>query len=307
MDGTHTPDSISFYRYMSDDLLNYFGVKIRLKEIDGEAVKRYVKYLNVDAKTKRGMPYGKTTIQHHFSTLRNIMQYARRFHYIDSDPCGDLSAKEKPHREKKKVDFLASDEAREFLSCLEAEPLFWRTFMNVLVTTGLRRGEAVGLQWGDISADKLTLAVQRNVTPDKNAPEKLHIGETKTGEARTVPLSRRVYVLLMQFRAEQVEKYGELLPTAYIFCRDTDPYRPIYPTEPTRWQRRFVRRNHLREVSPHDLRHTAATLALEGGADLKQVQELLGHQDAQTTLQFYAGITEEQQRKTVESIEKIIG
>lgn len=61
------------------------------------------------------------------------------------------------------------------------------------------------------------------------------------------------------------------------------------------------------EMSPHDLRHTAATLALEGGADLKQIQKLLGHKEAQTTMNFYADVSEKQQRKTVEAIEKKIG
>lgn len=307
MDGTHTPSSVSFYRYMSDDILAYFGEKKHLNQIDAEAVKRYVKYLNTEARTKRGEPYGKTTVQHHFSTLRNIMQYARRFHYIDADPCQDLSQKEKPHREKKQIKFLDSTQAREYLRCLEAEPLFWRCFENVLITTGLRRGEAVGLQWGDISADKLTLTIQRNVTIDKNAADKYHMGSTKGKEARTVPLSRRVYVLLMELKQEQAEKYGPLMPRAFIFCRDDDPYKPMYPTEPTRWQQKFVKRHSLENVSPHDLRHTAATLALEGGADLKQVQELLGHKDPQTTLAFYAGVSEEQQRRTVESIEKLLG
>ena len=306
MDGTHTPASVSFYSYTSNDILAYFGEKKRLNQIDAEAVKRYVKYLNTEAQTKQGKPYSKTTVQHHFSTLRNVLEYARRFHYIDADPCQDLSQKEKPHREKRKIDFLDSAQAREFIRCLEAEPLFWRCFENLLITTGLRRGEAVGLQWGDISADKLTLTIQRNVTLDKTAEDKIHIGQTKGKEARTVPISRRVYALLMQLKEEQRQQYGLVMPTAFIFNRDGNAYKPIYPTAPTRWQQKFVKRHGLEDVSPHDLRHTAATLALEGGADLKQVQELLGHKDAQTTLTFYAGVTEEQQRRTVDSIESMI-
>ena len=70
---------------------------------------------------------------------------------------------------------------------------------------------------------------------------------------------------------------------------------------------KFVKRNNLPKVSPHDLRHTAATLALESGADLKQVQELLGHKDPSTTMGFYTGVTEEAQRRTIEGIESLIG
>lgn len=307
LDGEHTPSTISFYQHMSADLISYFGEKKRLNQIDAETVKRYIGYLRKDARTKRGEPYSASTIQYHYKALVNVLDYARRLHYIEANPCADLSPKEKPHKESKKIDFLDSAQAREYLHCLDTEPLFWRCFENLLITTGLRRGEAVGLQWGDISADGLTLTISRNITPDKSAENKLHIGQTKGKEARTVPISRRVYSLLMERKAEQENQYGLVMPNAYIFNRDGDAYRPVYPTVPTRWQRRFVKRHGLASISPHDLRHTAATLALEGGADLKQVQELLGHKDPTTTLQFYAGVSKEQQRRTVEGIENLIG
>ena len=278
-------------------------------------------YTDTEAKTQKnavysidvkklinGEPYSESTIQHHYKCLNQILSYARRMKYIKENPCGDLSPKEKPHIEGGgQIDFLDSTQARRFLRCLEGEPLFWRAFETLLITTGLRRGEAVGLQWGDVSKDMLTISISRNITMDKNSETKLHIGKTKGKDARVVPITRKTYTLLMQLKDKQEERFGTLLPTAFIFCRETDPYMPINPTEPTRWQRKFVKRHELEDVSPHDLRHTAATLALEGGADLKQVQELLGHKDPETTLRFYAGVSREQQRKTAESIEKAIG
>ena len=306
MDGTHTPSSVSFYRYMSEDLVSYFGRK-RLNSIDAEAVKRYIKYLNTEATSKNGEPLAPTTIQHHFGTLRNIMQYARRFHYIQADPCQDLSQKEKPHRGKKKVDFLEPAQAQRFIQCVSDEPLYWQCLLNVLITTGLRRGEAVGLQWGDLDGEKLTLSISRNVSIDKESSDKMHIGSTKTGEDRVVPISLRLYGLLMTFKREQESKYqASLMPTAFIFCSESNPYAPLYPTTVTRHVSKFIKQHNLPNVSPHDLRHTAATLALESGADLKQVQELLGHKDASTTMQFYAGVTDEAKRRTVEGIESLI-
>ena len=307
LDGEHTPNSVSFFKHMSDDILEYFGSKKKLEQIDAEAIKRYIKYLRKEATTKNGTPLSATTVQHHFGTLRNILEYARRFHYIKYNPCMDLSQKEKPHRDNKKIDFLTPEQAQRFMKCLNDEPMFWQCFMNILITTGLRRGECVGLQWGDIDSNKLEMAVKRNVSIDREAESKIHIGETKTKEQRTVPISQRLNGMLKRFRAEQEEKYGKLMPSAFIFCRSDNPYAPIYPTAPTRWQHRFVERNNLPKMSPHDLRHTAATLALESGADLKQVQELLGHKDPSTTMAFYAGVTEEAKRRTVEGIESLIG
>lgn len=307
MDGSHTPSSISFYKHMSDNILAHFGNKKKLSQMDVETVKRYIKYLRTDAVSKSGKPYSAATIQHHFSTLRNILEYARRIQYITVDPCQILLQKEKPQRDRKKVDFLSPQQARQFVECLQDEPLFWRCFMNVLLKTGLRRGECVALQWGDIDGNKLELHITRNVTIDRNSPDKICVGKTKTDEERTVPISQGLYALLMTHKHEQQKKYGVLFPNAFIFCSALDPYKPIYPTEPTRWQSKFVKRNNLPKVSPHDLRHTAATLALESGADLKQVQELLGHKDPSTTMGFYTGVTEEAQRRTIEGIESLIG
>jgi integrase len=148
--------------------------------------------------------------------------------------------------------------------------------------------------------------VQRNVTIDRNAPEKYHVGPTKTEDVRTVPITQRVLTLLKQLKQEQENNFGKVFPSAYVFNRSTDPYTPIYPTEPTRWQAKFTKRHNLPRVSPHDLRHTAATLALEAGANLKDVQNLLGHSDPATTMQFYAGVTEAAQRRTVDGIERLL-
>lgn len=308
VDGEHKPSTISFFRYMSNDILEYFGPQKELKQIDTEAVKRYIKFLRTKAQTKSGEPYSQSTIQHHYKTLVNILDYARRMHYVKNNPCDDLSVKEKPHKEKgRTIDFLDMEQAKRFMACLEDEPLFWKVLMNVLITTGLRRGECLALQWRDIDPDKLTLTIERNVTVDRNSPEKYRVGSTKTGEARIVPISPRVYGLLMQLKREhEMRLQVKMHPSAFIFCRTADPRKPIYVTEPTRWQRKFVKRHNLPLVSPHDLRHTAATLALVSGANMKEVQQLLGHADPATTMEFYTAVSEQAQRRTVEGIESMI-
>ena len=265
-----------------------------------------------------GEPYSQTTIIRHYQTLRNILNYALRFGYLENDPYIYLTLKDKPKKESKSIDFLPPTEARRFIDCLQNEPLYWRCLENVLITTGLRRGECVGLQWRDIDSEKLTISVSRNVTIDKDAEEGYHVGKTKTGDERTVPISKRLFTMLMSLKSERENELSPkdvdgniiskvfILPHGYVFSRDGDPYKPVYPTEPTRWTAKFVKKNGLQNVSPHDLRHTAATLALEGGADIKEVQEILGHKDPSTTMQFYVGLTEEAKRRTVEGIESII-
>ena len=68
-----------------------------------------------------------------------------------------------------------------------------------------------------------------------------------------------------------------------------DPYSPIRPDSITQWLSRFNKKHGLRNISPHDLRHTCATLLLSNGATVKETQMIMGHADASTTLKFYVG------------------
>lgn len=324
--GKHTPSTISFFTYMGNDIKAYFNAKhpgLKLAQINREDVLDYLRWMQTEAKTKQGKPYGATTIQHHFSTLRNILEYATYTDYLVEDPCTKLKPEDRPKREQKEIDFLDDDEAIRFLSALDSDKekeywndstnhLYWKTLINVLITTGLRRGELVGLQWGDYDKKNMLLSVRRNVTIDTSNKEetdsekKIHIGQTKGKTVRKVPVSQYLAGLLGELKTAQDKRYGTLLPNAYIFCRADAPYQPMYPTEPTRLLSKYIKRHKLKDVSPHDLRHSAATLAIESGASVKEIQALLGHRDAATTLKFYAGITEKAQRQTVEGIESLI-
>ena len=306
----HTPSSVEFFEYTSQKAVDYFGKKIKLKDIDTEQVKRYLNYLRT-SKTDEDKPFSPTSQKHFFGTLRNILRYAKRMHYIPSDPTEDLSQKEKPHREKKQIDFLKTDDAARFLSCLEKESLFWQALMNLLLITGLRRGEVCGLQWQDLNSDALELSIVRNVTHDKKKKGEFNIGKTKTGESRVVPISPRINGLLTALNAKQKQDFGlkdgeELEPNAYIFCNVVDRFKPVRPDSVTTKVKRFVEKNNLPDVSPHDLRHSAAALALEAGTNLKAIQELLGHADPETTMKYYAGITEAAKRRSIEGTESIL-
>lgn len=383
MDGSHSPNSISYYRFMAADICEYFGrKKTHLNAINGETVKRYIKYLNTEAKVKilstkeipfslmvketgerviswetdkqalsyqifryskrskdfvqigrtddltytdekkakepkyqvkalirieGDEPISKTTVVRHYQTLRNILNFAQRFDYLKDDPCKKLSVKDKPHQGHKTIDFLAPKDARRYVQLLESQPLYWRCLENILITCGLRRGEAAGLQYGDFDHEKLTITISRSVCYDRNGINKLLIKGTKSGKSRTVSMTARISALVIKLKDEQEQKYNlTLSPTSYVFCNIADPTRPLMVSDITRWQRKFVERNGLPIVSPHDLRHSAASLALEAGANLKDVQELLGHQDPETTSRFYAGLTEEAKRRTVTGIENLL-
>lgn len=313
LDGKHKPNGVAFYRNMANIILSYFGPKKRLIQVDYESVKSFIGWLNKDARTQKGEPYSAETRVHVYGALRNILNFAVKTKRIKSNPCKELEITEKPQKEQRQVDFLTREQAKQFLECLENlkdEQLSWKVLMNVLIFTGLRRCEALGLQWRDIDADRLLLNVRRNVTADKNSPDKYSIITTKNDKARVVPITERLLAMLMQLKHKREEELQvKLFPTMYIFSRTDNPQMPLYPTSPTAWMRRFVKRNNLPNVSPHDLRHTCATLMLEakGKERMKDVQLILGHADVTTMLKFYAGSNEESRRDASEGLENLIG
>ena len=383
--GERPPNSLAFYEQMSDDILEYFGEKILLSEIDGQSVLKYIKYLRTKARvkvngyqeipfstalddngytvlswlpTKKALsyqvsrkgprsksfsrirsttetsftdqiqnydnrykycvkartlvpgdkPYSKTTILRHYQTLCNILGYAVRQKYISEYPIASLTQNQKPKEESKEIDFLNRSQSRELLEALKGEPLFWRTYFTLLITRGLRRSEALALQWADIDEHLMRIKVERSVTIDKNSKTKYSIKTTKSEDRRKVKLTPRMLELLNELKKEQQGKFGKSIikPTSFIFCRVDDPQQPIYPTEPTRWLRKFEEKNNLPLMSPHDLRHTAATMALESGSDIKYVQNLLGHKDPATTMKYYAAVTEDGETRAVEGIESLM-
>ncbi len=303
-DPDHKPSTVNYYQFMAKDLIEYFG-DVKLVDIDAEDIVQYTNYLK-SATTKNGKPLSATTQLRHYQALHTAFKYAKRMGFIKDDPLASLTSNEKPKEDKdREIDFLNTDDARRFIECLNEEPLFWRAFLSVLMTCGLRRGECLGLQWRDINDSdpaKPTIKVSRNVTVDKTSDEKIHIGTTKSGKDRVVALPAEVYRLLVQQRQSQEELLNISIPDdAFIFCRVENPLKPIYPTEPTRFMRKFVKRHNLPDVSPHDLRHTAATLAIESGRTEDDVQSLLGHADKETSRKFYIGITEEMKRRKEEA------
>lgn len=302
-DGQHTPSTIANCEYHVKYLLPYFG-EMKMESITTEVLKRYIN-------TLRAEPLSGTSQYHRFNTLRNILRYAFVVDYLAANPLDRLPRSLVPHKEHHKLetgkDFLSPEQVQQYLRCLEEEPPFYRTMVNLMIFTGLRRGEVVGLQWCDIDLDEQTLNVVRNVTKDTKSPAHVHIGKPKTaGSVRTIALPTYLVELLKHWKIEQTARYGLLLPNAYLFSNAEDPYRPLYPTTVTAWVHDFEVRHGLPKVSPHDLRHTAATLALQSGANLKTVQDLLGHADFKTTATYYTGITKEVQHETAAAVEALV-
>ena len=309
-DGQHKPSTISEYEYNAGRLIDYFG-SMQMNAIRAENIKRYINKLQREKSEDGTKLLSDSTKFQRFKALRNILRYDYQMDYITSNPLDKVPSAQLLHKPHPKLregkDFMNREQVRQYIQCLNEEPLFYRTMVNLMIFTGLRRGEVVGLQWGDIDLEQRTLQVIRNVIRDTKSESGIYIGTPKTEDgARTIALSSYLVGLLKSWKEEQVTRRGVLLPTAYVFSNAEDPYWPLYPTTVTAWVHDFEVKHTLPKVSPHDLRHTAATLALQSGANLKTVQDMLGHADFKTTATYYTGITEETRHETAAAVEALV-
>jgi len=147
----------------------------------------------------------------------------------------------------------------------------------VALNTGMRRGEILNLRWKDINYDQ----------------HFLYIGETKSGQWRKIPMNGVVAVTLKKINRE----------SEFIFCH---PKRKGQMKDIKKSFKTAREDAKLFDLRFYDLRHTAATLMIQGGADLVTVSQILGHSDIRTTMR-YAHPTLENKRRAVAVLASIFG
>lgn len=299
----HAPNTLISYRKLSNTVLEHFGERVRLVELDPERVGRFVRWLKVD----KG--YSDRTTRMHFDILRGILSYAVSCGYLESSPVDRMRAQDRPTVKHKEPDFLTAEEIRAFLEALETDvemPELWKAYFQLLIFAGVRRGEGLALTWADYDAGRRELTISKSVTLTGNPGAETIVKETKTGKARRVPVCDALSAALESRRREVTEQYGTVNPAWYIFGAVENPGKTVSPNRAYDRLSAFQKKHGLRRTSVHLLRHSFASLCLQGGGNLKQLQSVLGHSKASTTLLFYAGIDEQQNRAAVESVEKLI-
>lgn len=278
-DGNHKHTTVNFYRHTTNRVVEYFKGRT-LQSITAIDIQRFLSYLRTDYRTKQGLPISDKTVRHSYCALVLIFAFAVEQEIILKNPMDKVSC---PKLAKKKVEALTQAQVQQFIDLLHTCPLDFRCMMYLLITTGLRRGELLGLQWHDIDLDALTVCVRHSVTYSPEQGKKLDTPKTNES-VRMVPLLPAVGEMLKEYRQKERANSRE---EAFVFPGQKSDMTPFTPGAFTERVKRFMKLHNLPDMSPHDLRHTCATLLIANGADIKSVQEILGHTNASTTLNFY--------------------
>jgi integrase/recombinase XerC len=258
-------DLSRFLTFLGRDYLGKEAEAIRLEEIDAVAVRSFLAALHRDGLGRRSQARA-------LSAVKSLLRWACREGLLEANPA---EAVKTPKQDKRLPRHLRPGEIENLLEApLGDDPLARRdrAILEVLYATGLRVGELVSLDWGDLDLGGRVLRV---------------LG--KGSKERMVPFGRGAEAALGAW----LEVWDELRRQA---PESSDPGEPVWLNHrggrlTDRSVRRLVDRHVERAavaagVHPHTLRHTFATHLLEGGADLRSIQELLGHSSLSTTQRY---------------------
>ena len=248
-----------------------------------------------NALTKKGL--GGKTVKNIGAVLHKAFSVAIKQGLIAANPCDGA---ELPKTEHKEIHPLSDEEIPLFLSAIENAPM--RNAYALCLFAGLREGECLGLSWKQVDFKKGHITVSQQLQVEKAKGARYYIASTtKSGKPRTIEPPPIAFEYLRAERVRQAEnrlKAGPLWsnPDDLVFTNEIGGHYVFYT-----FYRRFkniatsIGRPDLR---PHDLRHTAATVAIASGADIKSVQDLLGHATASFTLNVYAHTSEQMMKDT---------
>jgi integrase len=247
--------------------------------------------------------YSPRSVAYVRAIIRSALEQAVRWNKIprNSAAKGMLTL---PRQRRHEMKALSPDQAQAFLREAEADP--WFGLWALLVTTGLRPGEACGLKWSDLEANRLT--VRRALVWRYRGAWSLEEGKTAKAR-RTVMLPEIAIRALREHRRQQAELRLSMGPDYkaqdFIFANSlggpVDVRALVRPH-----LNRILQRAKLPQIRLYDLRHTAATLLLAAGVHVKVASEMLGHSTATLTLDVYSHVLEGMQAGAAATMDRLL-
>ncbi|WP_318616759.1 site-specific integrase [Sporosarcina sp. YIM B06819] len=249
------------------------------------------------------------------SYAAKVLDFAINHGYIQTNPFTGVNM---PANASKKIiendeyeaeNFYSREQLKEFLSCLEQESNYKAyAFFRLLSYSGIRKGEALALTWDDLDFKTNQIRISKAISRGKN--NQLYLKLPKTRRSRIIKMDGRTMDILKVWKKKQKQDYLILgfntsQPKQLVFSNELNEY--IQPTKTRKWILHVQEKYKLDKITTHGLRHTHCTLSIESGANLKEVQDRLGHNDIKTTMNIYAHVTEEAQEGAMLKFADYIG
>ncbi len=295
--------TLLLYRSLTTRIFPQIG-HIKLKELRADHLNDLYSSLSREGLNKRsgGTLSAKTILQHH-RLISTVLEQAVKEGLI---PFNVASRATLPKVEHKEVNYFQPEQVAAIRDALEREPLKWKMLVHLLLITGARRGEVIGLKWNKVDFENNRIFICNSVlyAPDVG----LYEAAPKTERSRRyVTLPPETMQLLRQYRAWQNGerlRLGEYFQNQdFVFTQDNG--KPMHPDSVTEWLKRFSRRHELPHVNPHAFRHTMASMLYFNGVDSVSISKRLGHAQVSTTANIYAHVMEEADQRNADILSSI--
>lgn len=232
------------------------------------------------------------TIRSMHAVCRQALEKAVSENLITANPAIGCKL---PPKKSREMQVLTPEEMQRFLIQAKYEGYFEMLLLEL--TTGMRRGELLALQWNDLNFDTGELNICRQVYHVKGS---MQISEPKTKSSiRTIILPRVVLNVLAE--------YKKTVDSRWLFPSPIIEDMPRNPQSVVKKVKEILKKADCKNIRFHDLRHTFATTALANGMDVKTLSSIIGHVSSQTTLDIYLHSTHEMRRQAASKIDKGIG
>lgn len=239
----------------------------------------------------------KTVIEHH-RLISAVLDQASKEGLV---PFNVASKATLPKVQKKEVNYFQPEQVAAIREALEREPIKWKTMTHLLLITGCRRGEVLGLKWDKVDWTGNRVHICNNIlyAADRGIYE--DTPKTATSD-RYISLPAETMQLLRQYLAWQSGerlRLGEYYQDqGFLFAQDNG--NPMHPDSVNDWLGKFSKRHDLPHINPHAFRHSMASLLYFNGVDSVSISKRLGHAQVSTTANIYAHVMEQADQKNAD-------
>jgi len=293
----------NYYGHLRSRIIPFFGNRY-LGEIKTLHIVDFFDRLEKDRKDGKGDKLSGSTMLYIFKVLKNVFSKAVEWKVISKNPMDGLK---QPKASDFEPQFYSESEARTLVLALMKEPKKWQLYFLGCIFGGYRRGEMNALQWKHVDFVRGGFHIQESITTKRRGQIIVESPKTKASKG-FVDMPGWYMREMQKFRVEWEEE-RKLLgdrwqggEQEYVFHRGDG--QPFHPSTPTGTWRKFLKKNGLRPIRLHDLRHTMGSLLLDDDVDLKAIQERLRHAKLSTTSDIYLHLTREKKKRIAEKFDK---
>lgn len=295
-------NTLKTYRMaLNNHILPMLG-KMRLDQINTMQLNALLN--QTERKDKQSGGLSANTRLYLYNVLNSVFQRAVEWNLLKISPMKGVT---RPKLVKQKHDVYDQQDLHKLLAALEQESLNWKLYVLLAIETGLRHGEMLALTWNHVNLENRTISVSGSLIYDKGPVVKAtkNVSSTRQVSFREafLPLLQKFYTIMCEVKKDLGERWAEQ-EKFYLFC-NYENGQPLYPSTPTNWFGKFIKRHKLKQLRLHDLRHIHATWLILNGVPLKVVSERLGHSNIGTTSDIYAHVLPTADKAAAETLNSV--